>query len=146
MSPCRCWFYSTFSYRFRSWQSIKFPKMPVTFVKIVGTHNTANEVRLLRFLPSIFNAVTQKGICRTGREIISKALSRGTWLRSTCKNVTLYHIILSVHIDLFYSNSSLPFNTLDTGYFFSCCQPRPKYFFGTQRKFGGHIFKLRFLI
>ena len=29
---------------FRSWQSIQFSKMPVTFVKIVGTHNTANEV------------------------------------------------------------------------------------------------------
>ncbi|KAI0227876.1 BTB/POZ domain-containing protein 9 [Lamellibrachia satsuma] len=28
----------------KSWQSIKFRKMPVTFVKIVGTHNTANEV------------------------------------------------------------------------------------------------------
>jgi len=29
---------------FRTWQSIQFSKMPVTFVKIVGTHNTANEV------------------------------------------------------------------------------------------------------
>ncbi|XP_061172910.1 BTB/POZ domain-containing protein 9-like [Saccostrea echinata] len=28
----------------KSWQVIKFEKRPVTFVKIVGTHNTANEV------------------------------------------------------------------------------------------------------
>lgn len=34
-----------FYYKFyRSWQVIKFEKRPVTFVKIVGTHNTANEV------------------------------------------------------------------------------------------------------
>jgi len=29
----------------RSWQVIVFEPRPVTFVKIVGTHNTANEVR-----------------------------------------------------------------------------------------------------
>ena len=28
----------------RSWQVIQFEPLPVTFVKIVGTHNTANEV------------------------------------------------------------------------------------------------------
>lgn len=28
----------------KSWQSIYFPSRPVTFVRIVGTHNTANEV------------------------------------------------------------------------------------------------------
>jgi hypothetical protein len=28
----------------RSWQHITFEKRPVTFVKIVGTSNTANEV------------------------------------------------------------------------------------------------------
>lgn len=34
-----------FYYKFyRSWQVINFEKRPVTFVKIVGTHNTANEV------------------------------------------------------------------------------------------------------
>lgn len=27
-----------------SWQLIKFQAMPVTFIKIVGTRNTANEV------------------------------------------------------------------------------------------------------
>ena len=29
----------------RSWQLVKFPSQPVTFIKIIGTHNTANEVR-----------------------------------------------------------------------------------------------------
>ena len=28
----------------KSWQYIQFDPLPVTFVKIVGTHNTANEV------------------------------------------------------------------------------------------------------
>merc|ERR1719319_1937233 len=28
----------------RSWQSISFPRRPVVFIRIVGTHNTANEV------------------------------------------------------------------------------------------------------
>jgi len=28
----------------RSWQTIEFEKQPVTFIRIVGTHNTANEV------------------------------------------------------------------------------------------------------
>lgn len=28
----------------RSWQSITFPRRPVVFIRIVGTHNTANEV------------------------------------------------------------------------------------------------------
>jgi len=28
----------------RSWQTIVFDKQPVTFIRIVGTHNTANEV------------------------------------------------------------------------------------------------------
>ena len=28
----------------RSWQVIQFDALPVTFVKIVGTNNTANEV------------------------------------------------------------------------------------------------------
>ena len=29
-----------------SWQLIRFKPMPVTFIKIVGTRNTANEVRV----------------------------------------------------------------------------------------------------
>ena len=29
----------------RSWQLIEFPPRPVTFVRIIGTKNTANEVR-----------------------------------------------------------------------------------------------------
>ncbi len=29
----------------KSWQTITFPKRPVVYIKIVGTHNTANEVR-----------------------------------------------------------------------------------------------------
>ena len=29
----------------RSWQLIQFSQQPVTFIKIIGTHNTANEVR-----------------------------------------------------------------------------------------------------
>ena len=28
----------------RSWQVIRFPRRPVVYIKIVGTHNTANEV------------------------------------------------------------------------------------------------------
>ena len=28
----------------KSWQDISFPRRPVVFIKIVGTHNTANEV------------------------------------------------------------------------------------------------------
>jgi len=28
----------------RSWQLVKFTPQPVTFIRIVGTHNTANEV------------------------------------------------------------------------------------------------------
>ena len=28
----------------KSWQYITFPKRPVVFIRIVGTHNTANEV------------------------------------------------------------------------------------------------------
>lgn len=31
-------------YQFRSWQTIHFEKMPIIFVKIVGTFNSANEV------------------------------------------------------------------------------------------------------
>ena len=34
----------------RSWQVITFDKQPVTFVKIVGTHNTANEVGASSYL------------------------------------------------------------------------------------------------
>lgn len=33
----------------RSWQMLIFEKRPVTFIKIVGTHNTANEVCHLAF-------------------------------------------------------------------------------------------------
>lgn len=29
----------------RSWQTLKFDKQPAAFIRIVGTHNTANEVR-----------------------------------------------------------------------------------------------------
>ncbi len=29
----------------RSWQTLSFEKQPAAFVRIVGTHNTANEVR-----------------------------------------------------------------------------------------------------
>lgn len=32
----------------RSWQVLKFPSQPVTFIKIIGTHNTANEVNYFR--------------------------------------------------------------------------------------------------
>ena len=28
----------------KSWQTIRFPPRPVVFIKIVGVHNTANEV------------------------------------------------------------------------------------------------------
>ena len=28
----------------QSWQDISFPRRPVVFIRIVGTHNTANEV------------------------------------------------------------------------------------------------------
>ena len=28
----------------KSWQTIRFPRRPVVYIKIVGTHNTANEV------------------------------------------------------------------------------------------------------
>lgn len=31
-------------YSYRSWQTLEFDKCPVTFIKIVGTTNTANEV------------------------------------------------------------------------------------------------------
>jgi len=30
----------------RSWQTVVFDRQPVTFIRIVGTHNTANEVLL----------------------------------------------------------------------------------------------------
>lgn len=30
----------------RSWQTLKFDKQPASFIRIVGTHNTANEVTL----------------------------------------------------------------------------------------------------
>ena len=30
----------------RSWQVVQFDPLPVTFIRIVGTHNTANEVQL----------------------------------------------------------------------------------------------------
>lgn len=33
----------------RSWQAIRFKRRPVTFIKIVGTHNTANEVKSLNY-------------------------------------------------------------------------------------------------
>ncbi|MGH0143111.1 UNVERIFIED_CONTAM: hypothetical protein FKN15_035336 [Acipenser sinensis] len=32
----------------RSWQTLTFERHPASFIRIVGTHNTANEVRLLR--------------------------------------------------------------------------------------------------
>ena len=32
----------------KSWQTIKFPQRPVVYIKLTGTHNTANEVRLFR--------------------------------------------------------------------------------------------------
>lgn len=28
----------------RSWQTLRFPARPVVFIKLVGTHNSANEV------------------------------------------------------------------------------------------------------
>jgi len=31
----------------RSWQTIVFDRQPITFIRIVGTHNTANEVQLV---------------------------------------------------------------------------------------------------
>lgn len=30
----------------RSWQSVTFERQPASFIRIVGTHNTANEVRV----------------------------------------------------------------------------------------------------
>lgn len=49
---------------FRSWQSIKFRKMPVTFVKIVGTHNTANEVSKLETI-HVYNTHKQTSVWHT---------------------------------------------------------------------------------
>lgn len=37
--------FTLFSYR--SWQTLKFDKQPASFIRIVGTHNTANEVKTL---------------------------------------------------------------------------------------------------
>lgn len=34
----------------RSWQVLRFPARPVVFIKIVGTHNTANEVSVFFLL------------------------------------------------------------------------------------------------
>lgn len=33
----------------RSWQTLKFDKQPASFIRIVGTHNTANEVRTAHY-------------------------------------------------------------------------------------------------
>lgn len=38
------WYMCIIMYCCRSWQVIQFDPLPVTFVKIVGTKNTANEV------------------------------------------------------------------------------------------------------
>lgn len=35
----------------RSWQTLKFDKQPASFIRIVGTHNTANEVTFVHFFP-----------------------------------------------------------------------------------------------
>ncbi len=50
-------FFTALSYR--SWQTLKFDKQPASFIRIVGTHNTANEVKtqfimLIRLLPFLF--------------------------------------------------------------------------------------------
>lgn len=36
-----------FCFSYRSWQTLKFEKHPASFIRIVGTHNTANEVKTL---------------------------------------------------------------------------------------------------
>ena len=36
----------------RSWQTLAFEPQPVTFIRIVGTHNTANEVNPVVCLPA----------------------------------------------------------------------------------------------
>lgn len=42
----------------QSWQVIKFAPRPVVFIRIVGTHNTANEVLVCRIKSSLFNELT----------------------------------------------------------------------------------------
>lgn len=39
----------------RSWQSLRFSLRPIVFIRIVGTHNTANEVHILFFSFDIIN-------------------------------------------------------------------------------------------
>lgn len=42
----------------RSWQSFTFTPRPVVFIKIVGTHNTANEVKFQFFYFKYFYVIT----------------------------------------------------------------------------------------
>ena len=39
---------------YRSWQTVTFDPLPVTFIRIVGTHNTANEVRVSKKKKMLF--------------------------------------------------------------------------------------------
>lgn len=39
----------------KSWQVIRFPPRPVVFIRIVGTHNTANEVNFNRIPVTSFH-------------------------------------------------------------------------------------------
>ena len=50
----------------RSWQMITFPRRPVVFVRIVGTHNTANEV---------FHCVHFEAPANSGVEVMSTTVS-----------------------------------------------------------------------
>lgn len=57
----------------RSWQMIRFPMRPVVFVKIVGTHNTANEVfHCVHFeCPASGNEPIQRDDSRSGDRPVS---------------------------------------------------------------------------
>ena len=106
----------------KSWQTLKFDRRPVVFIKITGTHNTANEVfHCVHFecpAPSEMGENRSQMAAATTTAITTTATTTTTTtlqvhLKTICRRVSII-IIIVILIFFFYSSNSNSTSTSNT--------------------------------